>query len=131
MPIEIRLLAFAALLGLVQVIAAGAAANPQRGFAWAIGPRDDPRPPPTGLAGRLDRVSRNFLETFPFFAALVLAAAALDRHNGLTAAGAHLYVWSRVLYLPVYAAGVPTVRSLIWGASLIGILLVGAGLFAG
>lgn len=130
MPIEIRLLAWAVLLGLVQVVAAGAAANPQRGFGWGIGPRDEPRPPPTGLAGRLDRVSRNFLETFPFFAALVLAAAAVDRHNGLTVAGAHLYVWSRALYLPAYAAGVPVLRSLIWGASLTGILLVFAGLFA-
>lgn len=129
MPIEIRLLAFAALLGMVQVIAAGAAANPQRGFGWALGPRDDPRPPPTGLAGRLDRVSKNFLETFPFFAALVLAAAAVDRHNGMIVAGAHLYFWSRLVYLPVYAAGVPTVRSVVWGGSLIGILLVLGGLF--
>lgn len=129
MPVEIRLLAFAVLLGLVQVIAAGAAANPQRGFGWALGPRDDPRPPSTGLAGRLDRASRNFLETFPFFAALVLAAAASDRHNGLIVTGAHLYFWSRLAYLPAYAAGVPILRSVVWGASLIGILLVFAGLF--
>ena len=130
MPIEIRLLAFAALLGVIQVVAAGAAANPQRGFGWALGPRDDPRPPPTGMAGRLDRASRNFLETFPFFAALVLAAAAIDRHNGMIVTGAHVYFWSRLVYLPAYALAVPFLRSVVWGASLIGILLVFAGLFA-
>ena len=130
MPIEIRLLAFAALLGLVQVVAAGAAANPQRGgLDWAMGPRDEPRPPPTGLAGRLDRASRNFLETFPFFAALVLAAAAIDRHNGLIVTGAHVYFWSRLAYVPAYAFAVPMLRSILWGASLIGIVLVFAGLF--
>lgn len=128
MPIEVRLLAWAALLGLIQIIAAGAAANPQRGFDWALGPRDEPRPPPTGLAGRLERASRNFLETFPLFAAVVLAAAAIDRHNGLIVTGAHLYFWSRLVYLPAYALAVPYLRSIAWGTSLIGILLVFAGL---
>ena len=129
MPIEIRLLAFAVVLGLVQVLAAGIAANPQRGLAWAAGPRDEPRPPAAGLAGRLDRASKNFLETFPLFAALVLAAAAIDRHNGLVVAGAHVYFWSRIVYLPIYAFGIPMVRSVIWGVSLVGMALVFAGLF--
>jgi uncharacterized MAPEG superfamily protein len=80
------------------------------------------------MAGRLERASRNFLETFPLFAALVLAAAAIDRHNGLIVTGAHLYFWSRLVYLPAYALAVPFLRSIAWGTSLIGLLLVFAGL---
>lgn len=129
MPIEIRLLAAAVVLGLIHVLAAALSANPQRGLTWAAGPRDDPRPPPAGMAGRLDRASKNFLETFPFFAASVLAAAAIERHNGMVVLGAHLYFWSRVVYLPLYAAGVPMVRSVVWGSSMLGIVLVLVGLF--
>lgn len=131
MPVEIRLLAFAILLGLVHVLVAAAAATRQRasGLAWAAGSRDQPMPQPTGVAARLDRASKNFLETFPFFAAAVVAAAALDRHNTWIVAGAHCYFWGRLVYLPLYAAGTPWVRSLAWGAAVVGIVLVTIGLF--
>jgi uncharacterized MAPEG superfamily protein len=131
MPIEIRLLAFSVLLGLVHVIAAAMAAMPQRpgGLAWAAGSRDAPPPPVVGLAARLERASKNFLETFPFFAAAVLAAAAMDRHNSWVVYGAHCYFWGRLAYLPLYATGTPWVRSLAWGAAVIGIVLVVIGLF--
>ena len=46
-----------------------------------------------------------------------------------TAFGAQLWFWARVLYLPLYLAGIPYVRSLVWGASLIGMLRVAWGLF--
>ena len=131
MPIEVRLLAFSVLLGIVQVFAAAMAANRQRGLAWAAGSRDTPRPPPTGVAGRLDRASKNFLETFPFFAAAVLAAVATDRHDGWIVTGAHLYFWGRLAYLPLYAAGVPWIRSVAFGTGIIGIVCVVIGLFAG
>ena len=32
----------------------------------------------------------------------------------LSAIGAHLYFFGRVIYLPLYAFGVPYVRSLVW-----------------
>lgn len=132
MPIEIRLLAFSILLGIVQVFAAAMAATRQRpgGLAWAAGSRDTPQPPVTGVAARLDRASKNFLETFPFFAAAVVAAAALERHNGWVVTGAHCYFWGRLAYLPLYAAGVPWVRSIAFGTGIIGIVLVVIGLFA-
>lgn len=131
MPVEIRLLAYTIVLGLVQVIAAAMAAMRQRsnGLVWAAGSRDQPMPPPTGVAARLDRTSKNFLETFPFFAAAVVAAAALERHNSLVVSGAHCYFWARLAFLPLYAAGVPWVRSVVWGVSVVGILLVVAGVF--
>jgi len=79
--------------------------------------------PLRGVAGRLDRALKNFLETFPLFAAAVLADNALGRHNALTEWGAQLYFWGRVLYLPLYAAGIPLVRSLVWDVAAVGILL--------
>ena len=81
------------------------------------------------VAGRLERAFRNFLETFPFFAAAILVAALAGRHNWATLCGAQLYVAARIVYLPLYAFGVPVLRTLVWAAATIGILLVVAALF--
>ena len=49
---ELKLLGFAVIIGLVQLAWAAIAAQPQRGRAWNVGPRDEPCPL-TGMAGRL------------------------------------------------------------------------------
>lgn len=72
--------------------------------------------------GRLQRAQANFLETFPFFAAAAIAVVVADRGNDTTALAAQAYFWARVVYLPLYAAGVPYVRSLVWLVSLLSIL---------
>src|SRR4029450_8738995 len=105
MTVELRLLAFSVGLGFVHILVASHAASLQRGYRWSASSRDEPQEPLHGVAGRLDRALRNFLETFPLFAAVVLAAHASGRHDALTAWGAQLYFWGRVVYLPLYAAG--------------------------
>jgi uncharacterized MAPEG superfamily protein len=125
------MLTFAVVLGLVQVIAASHAASLQRGYRWTASARDEETPPLRGVAGRLDRALRNFLETFPLFAAVVLAAQLTDTHNALTEWGARLYFWARVAYVPLYAAGVPLVRSLAWNVATVGIALLVAALLVG
>ena len=119
---ELGLLGVAALIGLVQLCWAATASQQQRGFAWGAGSRDEQRPI-HGVAARLQRAMANYLETFPIFAAALLAAVFLGHTGGITLAGAWLYVVARALYVPLYAAGVPVVRSLIWFASLVGIVL--------
>jgi len=126
--IELRMLTFSVVLGVVQIIAASHAASLQRGYRCTAGARDEETPPLRGVAGRLDRALRNFLETFPLFAAVVLAAHVTDTHNVLTEWGARLYFWARVAYVPLYAAGVPLVRSLVWNVATIGIALLVAAL---
>ena len=83
------------------------------------------------MAGRLDRALRNFLETFALFAAVVLVAHAAGTHSALTEWGARLYFWGRGVYVPLYAAGVPLVRSLAWNVPTMGILLVVVALLLG
>ncbi|KQP58768.1 MULTISPECIES: MAPEG family protein [unclassified Methylobacterium] len=130
MPVEIRLLAWSCLLGLVHVIAASMSGVQQRGgFAWASGNREGATPQVTGAAARLEKASKNFFETFPIFAALVLACVATGRHNTAVVIGAHLYFWARLAYLPIYGVGIPKVRSLVWLVSIAGILMVLWGLF--
>ena len=76
------------------------------------------------IAGRLDRVYWNFLETFPFFAAAVLLIHAADKSTANSVLGAQIYVWARLLYIPAYVIGVPFVRTIVWVASFVGILMV-------
>jgi uncharacterized MAPEG superfamily protein len=125
------MLALAVVLGLVQIVAASHSASLQRGYRWTASPRNEPTPPLRGVAGRLDRALRNFLETFPLFVAVVLAAHVSETHNALTEWGARLYLWGRVAYVPLYVAGIPLVRSLVWNIATIGIMLFVVALLLG
>lgn len=124
MPVEIQWLAWSILLGVVQLFIAAAMMTRQRGLKWNASARDGDPPPLTGVAGRADRALRNFLETFPFFAAAVLAVVATGSGDSVTALGAQLYFWARVVYVPLYLAGIPYLRSLVWTVSLLGMLMV-------
>jgi len=124
MPIELEMLAWSIALGVAHVLLGAALATRQRGLKWNVGARDAAPPPLAGAAARVDRALRNFLETFPFFAAAVLAVALLERGDAGTALGAQCYFWARLAYVPVYAAGIPYLRSAIWLVSLCGLLRV-------
>lgn len=122
MTIEIQMLAWSIALGLVHVLLGATLMTAQRGLKWNAGARDGEAKPLTGVAARVDRALRNFLETFPFFAAAALAVVLTQRTSPETALGAQVYFWARLAYIPLYAAGVPYVRTLVWAASLWGLL---------
>jgi len=124
MTTELSLLLWSVVLGLVHIALAATGSVSQRGLTWAVGARDGAPKPLTGIAARLYRASNNFLETFPLFAAAVLLAVVLQRHGGMTLLGAQLYFWARLAYLPVYVAGIPYLRTLVWAVSIVGIVLV-------
>lgn len=123
MTIELRMLALSVVLGFVHIAAASHAASRERGYRWSASARDVPVPPLGAVAARLDRALRNFFETFPLFAAVVLASRAAGTDGTLTQWGAQLYFWARVAYLPLYGFGVPLVRSLAWNVAVVGIVL--------
>ena len=129
MTIEVKMLAWSILLGLVHVLIGATLMTRQRGLAWNVGARDVVPAPLTGVAGRVDRATRNFLETFAFFAAAVLAVVLAQKTSTQTALGAQIYFWARVVYLPLYAAGIPYLRTVVWAVSLWGSLQVVAALF--
>lgn len=124
MSIELKMLLWSVVLGLVQIGLAATLSTARRGLAWNAGPRDEVQPPLTGVAGRLDRALRNFAETFPFFAVGVLMLALLQRSTAESALGAQLYFWARAAYVPVYAAGIPYLRTVVWAVSVAGLLMV-------
>jgi len=121
---EIQMLCWAVVLGLAQLIIATTLSVLERGLPWAAGPRDIPAPSLGRLAARLERAWRNYRETFVYFAASVLAVTVLGKANANSALGAEIYLAARILYVPVYALGLPFVRTLIWTVSVVGIVMV-------
>lgn len=129
MSVELQMLSWAVVLGLVQLVIAASLATSQRGLAWNAGPRDGTPLPLSGVAGRMDRAMHNFLETFPFFLAAVLAVVVAQRGNDHTALGAQMYFWGRLAYVPLYAAGIAYVRTIAWAVSMVGLLYLVLAMF--
>jgi uncharacterized MAPEG superfamily protein len=126
---EMWLLFASIILGFVHIVAQAHSMTAERGLTWNAGPRDEPVPPLKAVGERLSRALRNFLETFPLFVAAIVLTQLVNVHNGLTLWGAWLYVVGRAVYLPLYAFGVPYIRSLVWTIATFGIVLILAGVF--
>ncbi|MCW2336392.1 putative MAPEG superfamily protein [Sphingobium sp. B2D3A] len=124
MPIELIILAWGCLLALVHIFAAVRAKTAQYGTAWNVGARDQSLPEPKPLVGRLARAQANYFETFPIVAIAILIDAQLGLFDRWTAIGAALWLGARIVYLPLYAAGVPVVRTMVFGISMIGVLML-------
>lgn len=108
----------------------GMLATKELGSTWNAGPRDDAREPAGKLAGRAARASANFRETYPAFVALALALAIAGDAAGLGLVGAWLWFVARLAYIPLYLAGIPYIRSLVWLVSLAGLaIMAGVVLF--
>ena len=124
MTTELIVLAWGCVLAIVHIFAAVRVKTRQYGTRWNMGARDEELPAPQPIVGRLARAQANFFETFPIAAAAILLVTVAEGTNGWTAAGAILWLVMRVIYLPVYALGVPKVRTLIFLMSITGIGLI-------
>jgi uncharacterized MAPEG superfamily protein len=131
MPIEVKILAFGAVLLLVQILLATQAKNAQYGVRWNIGPRDEPLAEPRPMTGRLIRAQANFLETFPVAIVALLGVVIANKTSSSTGLGGWIWLGARIVYIPLYAAGVPVVRTIIWGISIFGLAMVIWPLLAG
>jgi uncharacterized MAPEG superfamily protein len=123
LSIELWCLFAAMVLALVHLSAASFTFKAQVGNRYTVGPRDEDLRP-RGVAGRLDRAQRNFMETFPVFAAAVLTVEHLHAAGALSQWGAMIYVAARLLFLPLYAMGVPWLRTFSWNVATLGLVLV-------
>jgi uncharacterized MAPEG superfamily protein len=83
-------------------------------------------PEPSPIAGRAERAARNTLDNLVLFVAAFAAARLAGAPPERIVPGAHLFVWERCLYLAVYIAGVPYLRTVVYAASVIGIGWVGS-----
>jgi uncharacterized MAPEG superfamily protein len=124
MAVELRILALGALLLLVYIFTATRFKTAQYGRKWNVGARDEALPPPTPVTGRTMRAQANFLETFPIAIVALIGVVLANRTSALTALGGWIWLGARVVYLPLYAAGVPVIRTIVFMISMVGLGMV-------
>ena len=129
MTTELTYLALTLILALFHILAPALGRTAQFGLSWNAGARDTPAGPSRPVVGRLERAQSNLFETLPLFIGAVLIAHVIGASSALTVWGAALYFWARVVYVPLYAFGVPYIRSLVWLVSIVGLVMVLASLF--
>lgn len=128
MSVELSLLLWTLVLTFVQMLIAVTAATGQVGLPTLAGNRESV-PALAGFAGRADRAYRNMLEYLPLFVALVLTAQVAGAQGGLSALGAQLFFWARLVYAVVYLIGIPWLRTAVWAVSAAGLILIAIRLF--
>ena len=73
-------------------------------------------------AQRANRALKNLLETFPIFIGLAILSLIKDVDNSSIAL---FWLTFRIMYVPVYVLGINYIRTGIWAASLICLILMG------
>jgi uncharacterized MAPEG superfamily protein len=121
-PPEIRVLALAGLLQVLQYVLMSVPANRELGVAKTTSPRDPDRlgrplvEQVSPRTGRLWRAMNNHFEGLIMFTLAVVVVTLSGAASAFTAACAWTYLGARILYVPAYAFGWRPWRSLIWFA---------------
>jgi len=89
----------------------------------ALGPRDH-QPPLTVVGGRAARALANMHEALPVFLALALMNMIVGSAAAMALTGGWVFLIARVLYVPVYLAGIPALRTLIWLVGWVGLAMM-------
>ena len=124
MPVELRILALGAVLLVIYTFTATRFKTAQYGRKWNVGARDETLPPPSPRTGRTMRAQANFEETFPVAIVALLGVVLAGRTSALTALGGWIWLGARVVYLPIYAFGIPVVRTILFLISMVGLGMV-------
>ena len=125
----LTLVIYMAVLTWLTLLVAGlvrAKAWTPKGTMIALGNRDN-LPEATPFAGRAERTARNTAENFMLFAAIALVTHAAGATSPRIALGAELFFWSRLLFIPIYYAGIIYLRTAVWLVSMIGLAMMISG----
>ncbi len=124
MPVELKILALGALLLFVHIFTATRFKAAQYGRKWNVGARDEALPAPEPVTGRLMRAQANFQETFPIAIVALLGVVIAGKTSQWTALGGWIWLGARAVYLPLYWAGIPVIRTVVWTISMAGLVMV-------
>jgi uncharacterized MAPEG superfamily protein len=131
MPVEIKILALGALLLFIHIFIATRFKTAQYGRKWNASARDGELPEPNPVSGRLMRAQANFQETFPIAIVALLGVVVAGKTSQSTAIGGWIWLGARIVYLPLYWAGIPVIRTVVWTIGMIGVAILIWPLLAG
>ena len=101
---ELRILAYGALLLLVHIFAAAHAKTKQYGTHWNMGARDADLPPLNPVAGRLVRAQANYQETLPIAIIALLGVVVAGKSSDLTVMGGWIWLGALLMALGGFIA---------------------------
>lgn len=82
-------------------------------MGYLMSARDEPREVGR-MTARMNRALTNSITAMALFAPAILLLVVQDKTNSTTLLVAQLFLVARIIYLPVYALGVPAIRTLAW-----------------
>jgi len=88
-----------------------------------LGNRDHMQPL-TIVGQRAARALANMQEALPVFLALALLNMIVGTAAGTAVTGATIFLVARMVYVGIYIAGVPIVRTLVWAAGWAGLVMM-------
>lgn len=125
MTIELMAALAVIALGIVQVMLQAAEFRRVHGVPYANTAQDTPpAEPDSALLGRLTRALRNLHETLPFFLGVVIILAYAGYSTKVTQISALVFAAARIIYLPLYAMGIPYLRGLVWTVSFAALIVL-------
>ena len=123
MSTDLTMLVATAALALISFLPYFVAYIQHWGITGIVGNREN-LPALPSWANRALAAHGNLTENLVHFAALVLVAHVTGAANDITAMGATIFFWARVIYLIVYTAGVPWIRTIAFMAGWVGEVMI-------
>ncbi len=108
---ETTILAAYGLLVLLTLLLQVIGGMQQLSLGYLLSSRDETRTI-TGMTARLERALNNSLVAMALFAPAILILVVLDRTGSASLLAAQVFLIARIVYLPVYAFGIPAIRTL-------------------
>jgi uncharacterized MAPEG superfamily protein len=124
MQLEFVVLVWGCLLGALHIYLAVRMKIKQYGPKWSMGTRDETVAPPLPQLGRLMRAQANYFETFPIVVAGIALLGITGLHSSWTAWGAIIWLAARVVFLMLYASGIPVARTIAFMVSVVAIFTI-------
>lgn len=128
MPLDLWAVFATLILGMVHIGLSSILSLAQLGPSYILSPRDEQRDP-TGIAGRIARAYRNFLENFAQFLAAIFIVHMSATNGDYSVVGAWMFFAGRLMYIPAYAIGPSGLRPACWMFSHFGTLIILADIF--
>ncbi len=123
MSTELTMLVWSIALTFVQMLIAASATTLELALPAKTGKREDTGDF-AGWPGRARSAHLDMLANMVLFIPLIVIADIAGRDNRMTEIGAHMFFWTRLAYAAVYIAGVPRLRTAVWSASAVALVLI-------
>lgn len=123
MTTDLKMLLATGILSLVQFFPYFIAYLKHWGISGIVGNRDNTGELPE-WANRAMRAQKNLNENLVHFAIFVLMLHALGLSNEMSALGATIFFYARLMFWIVYIAGIAWVRTLLFMAGVVGEVMI-------